>query len=83
MKLYRVISEDYLNIETYTTYEKFFLKRENALKALEKLFKEEIEAKREYSFEFKIIENTETKKLFRNKWGNDTLIILEEINTED
>jgi len=83
MKFYRVVSEDYLGLETHTTYEKFFIKKENAQKAFEQLFESEKQSKKQYGLEFEILENEENRKFIRDKWGNDTLISLDEIETED
>jgi len=83
MKFFRVISQEFSGPETYTRYEKFFLSKENALKALEDIFEKEIEAKREYGFEFEILENEKERKLIKDKWGDQTIILLEELQTED
>ena len=83
MKFFRVISQEFSGPETYTRYEKFFTRKENAQKAFEQLFEEEKQSKKQYGFEFKILENKKNEKLIRDEFGDDTLISLEEINTED
>ena len=83
MKFFRVVAEDYSGPDTYKTYEKFFINKSNALEALEKVFKKELESKKEYGFEFEVLEDKEERKSIKDEWGDVSVIVLEELQTED